>query len=83
MPSPERPGTRPLPATAFLLKQISEANMPEVRGDLTKKSQCFRKFLACLFFLITARYLNYDLNFRQVTFTRGYHMIVEVRRIVS
>ncbi|VDP15559.1 unnamed protein product [Onchocerca flexuosa] len=26
MPSPERPGTRPLPTTAFLLKQISEAN---------------------------------------------------------
>lgn len=34
MPSPERPGTRPLPATALLLKQISEANMSEVRGDL-------------------------------------------------
>ncbi|KAK6112486.1 hypothetical protein QQG55_47890 [Brugia pahangi] len=29
MPSPERPGTRPSPATAFLLKQISEANVPE------------------------------------------------------
>ncbi|EJD75739.1 hypothetical protein LOAG_17182 [Loa loa] len=29
MPSPERPGTRPSPATAFLLKRISEANMLE------------------------------------------------------
>uniref|UniRef100_A0AAF5RY61 RRM domain-containing protein n=2 Tax=Wuchereria bancrofti TaxID=6293 RepID=A0AAF5RY61_WUCBA len=29
IPSPERPGTRPSPATAFLLKQISETNVPE------------------------------------------------------
>lgn len=37
MPSPERPGTRPLPTTAFLLKQISEANnMFEVRNNIQK-----------------------------------------------
>uniref|UniRef100_A0A915PN09 RRM domain-containing protein n=1 Tax=Setaria digitata TaxID=48799 RepID=A0A915PN09_9BILA len=36
MPSPERPGTRPSPATAFLLKQISEANMPEA-GELYER----------------------------------------------
>lgn len=38
MPSPERPGTRPLPATAFLLKQISDANMLEVRNDSDRLS---------------------------------------------
>ncbi|KAM3728473.1 Ophiophagus venom factor [Dirofilaria immitis] len=39
MPSPERPGTRPSPVTAFLLKQISGANMFET-GQFYEKISC-------------------------------------------
>lgn len=52
--SPERPETSPLPDTVSLLKQISEANMPEVRGNL-KKVNVFQifKFIFPLFTFIT------------------------------
>uniref|UniRef100_A0AAF5PKF5 Uncharacterized protein n=1 Tax=Wuchereria bancrofti TaxID=6293 RepID=A0AAF5PKF5_WUCBA len=39
MPSPEQPGTRPSPATVFLLKQISEANVPEISQFYEKISR--------------------------------------------
>ncbi|EJW75776.1 hypothetical protein WUBG_13314 [Wuchereria bancrofti] len=39
MPSPEQTGTRPSPATVFLLKQISEANVPEISQFYEKISR--------------------------------------------
>ncbi|VDK76200.1 unnamed protein product [Litomosoides sigmodontis] len=39
MPSPERPGSRPLPVTALLLKQISEANMSEPSQSYERASR--------------------------------------------
>ncbi|VBB25707.1 unnamed protein product [Acanthocheilonema viteae] len=37
VPSPERPGTRPSPATAFFLKQISEANNMSETGHFYER----------------------------------------------